>query len=147
MDKDRAKDFTVYKASKKGTGGAIGFDLNVAKEAVFVNAANQDGEKSFDWDNKIVMKWGLSDIGSILAVLQRRVPSVELYHQAEASNTTFALNFDSETAKGQGGYYVRIARQDASTKELKKVSIGITHGEAATLAWLLQVAITRIHRW
>ena len=59
----------------------VRFGLNRAKASVFVDAAAQSGEKQFDWENKITMKWGLSDVGAVLATLQGRLPQAKLFHQ------------------------------------------------------------------
>lgn len=50
--------YAIYKPNQRGTGGVVRFNLNAEKGAVFVEAAAQSGEKQFDWDSKIIMKWG-----------------------------------------------------------------------------------------
>ena len=68
----RASDYAIYKPNSRGSGGVVRFGLNRAKASVFVDATLQSGEKQFDWENKITMKWGLSDLGTVLATLQGR---------------------------------------------------------------------------
>jgi hypothetical protein len=142
---ERSSDYAIYKPNTRGNGGVIRFGLNPAKASVFVDAANQVGEKQFDWENKITMKWGLTDVGAVLATLQGRLPKAKLFHQTEKANSAFELtpNQDPERAP----YLMCISRQDATDKSLRKLTIPITHGEAAVLETALKAAIVRLLRW
>ena len=40
-----------------------------------------------------------------------------------------------------------VSRQDSSDKSLRKVTIPLTHGEAAVLETALRAAITRLLKW
>jgi hypothetical protein len=142
---ERNPDYAIYKPNSRGSGGVIRFGLNRAKGAVFLEAASQSGEKQFDWDQKIIMKWGLSDIGAALAVLQGRTTEAKLFHQSEKANSAFelALRDDAERAP----YLMSLSRQDSATKEVRKVSIPLTHGEAAVLENALRLAISRLIGW
>ncbi|MGL5018937.1 MAG: hypothetical protein ACRDBP_12450 [Luteolibacter sp.] len=77
---ERTSEYAIYKPNSRGNGGVVRFGLNKLKACMFVDAAAQSGDKQFDWENKITMKWGLSDIGSALAALQGRVPQAKLFH-------------------------------------------------------------------
>ena len=59
-------EYAIYKPNGRGNGGVIRFEFNRTKGAVFVDAATQSGEKQFDWESKITMKWGLSDLGTVI---------------------------------------------------------------------------------
>jgi hypothetical protein len=142
---DRTPDYAIYKPNSRGTGGVVRFGLNKAKGAVFVDAASQSGEKQFDWESKITMKWGLSDLGPVLATLQGRQPQAKLFHQSEKANSAFELTLREDPERAP--YIVSISRQDAADKSLRKVSIPISHGEAAILETALRAAITRLLRW
>ncbi len=138
-------ELPLYKPNRRGTGGVIRFGLNPAKSSVFVDAANQSGEKQFDWDNKITMKWGLSDLGAALAVLQRRLPQAKLFHQSENANSAF--DFEARSDRDHAPYLMSISRQNAADKSVRKVSIPLTHGEAALLETALRTAVTRLLQW
>jgi len=142
---DRAPDHAIYKPNSRGTGGVVRFGLNPAKAAVFVDAAAQSGEKSFDWENKIIMKCGLSDLGTIAAVLQGRQVQGKLFHQSEKANSTLELTLRDDAERAP--YLMSISRQDAATKTVRKVSIPLTHGEAAVLENALRLAISRLIGW
>ena len=142
---ERASDFPIYKPNSRGTGGVIRFGLNRAKGSVFVDAASQAGEKQFDWENKITMKWSLSDIGPVLAALQGRLPQAKLFHQAEKANSAFELTTRDDPERAP--YLMTISRQNAADKSVKKVTIPVSHGEAAILETALRAAATRILGW
>lgn len=142
---DRTPDYAIYKPNSRGTGGVVRFGLNKAKGAMFVDAASQSGEKQFDWEAKITMKWGLSDLGPVLATLQGRQPQAKLFHQSEKANSAFELTLRDDPERAP--YLVSISRQDAADKSLRKVSIPLSHGEAAVLETALRAAVTRLLRW
>lgn len=143
--KDRLPEYAIYKPNARGNGGVVRFELNREKEAVFVDAANQSGEKQFDWEKKITMKWGLSDLGSALAVLERRAPEAKLFHKTEKSNSTFEMV--SQNAPDRAPYFIHMSHQDAATKQVKKVGIPLSHAEAAVLETLLKTAVVRLMGW
>jgi hypothetical protein len=143
--RERSTEYAIYKPNSRGSGGVIRFGINRTKGSVFVDAASQSGEKAFDWENKITMKWGLSDLGAVLATLQGRQPQAKLFHQSEKANSAFELvpRDDPERAP----YLMTISRQNAADKALRKVTIPLTHAEAAVLETALRAAITRLLRW
>ena len=142
---DRSSDYAIYKPNSRGTGGVVRFGLNRAKASIFVDAALQSGEKQFDWENKIIMKWGLADVGSALAALQGRVPQAKLFHQSEKGNSACDLVFQDDPERAP--YLLMISRQDAGDKSLRKVTIPLSHGEAAVLEAALRTAVARILNW
>lgn len=143
-DSERPVEYAIYKPNSRGSGGVVRFGLNHAKASLFVDAASQSGEKQFDWENKITMKWGLSDIGTTLAVLQGRMPQAKLFHQSAKSNSAFELT--RQDAPDRAPYLLGISRQ-AADKSVRKVTIPISHGEAAVLETALQTAIRRLLAW
>jgi hypothetical protein len=142
---ERTSEFPIYKPNARGTGGVIRFGLNVAKASLFVDAANQAGEKQFDWENKITMKWGLSDIGTVIALLQGRIPQAKLFHQSERANSAFELNRRDDPERAP--YLLSISRQSSADKSLRKITLPLSHGEAALLETALQRAAVRLLNW
>ena len=142
---ERTPDYSIYKPNTRGTGGVIRFGLNRQKAAVFVDAAAQSGEKQFDWDQKITMKWGLADLGAALAVLQGRLPEAKLFHQTEHANSAFELVLRNEP--GRAPLLMSLSRQEAADKSLRKVTIPVSHAEAAVLETALRSAITSVLGW
>jgi len=142
---ERTADYAIYKPNSRGNGGVLRFGLNPAKAAMFVDAAAQTGEKQFDWDTKITMKWSLADVGPVLATLQGRQPQAKLFHQTEKANSAFELTFRDDPERAP--YALSISRQEAADKSLRKVSIPLTHGEAAVLEAALRTAVGRLLGW
>jgi hypothetical protein len=142
---ERTSDYAIYKPNSRGNGGVIRFSLNRAKGSIFVDAATQSGEKQFDWENKITMKWGLSDLGPILATLQGKLPQAKLFHQSEKANSAFDLTPREDPERAP--YLMSISRQNSSDKSLRKITIPITHAEAAILEAALHAAVSRMLRW
>jgi hypothetical protein len=139
------KTHTIYKPNSRGTGAAIRFSLNREKAAMFVEAAPQTGDRQFDWENKLIMKWGLSDIGGALAVLQGRQPAAKLFHQTEKGNSTFELATRDDPERAP--YMLNLSRQVSATREVRKAAVPLTHGEAAVLEAALRGAVARLIGW
>jgi hypothetical protein len=140
-----SNDYAIYKPNGRGTGGVVRFQLNRAKEAVFVDAANQSGEKAFNWEDKITMKWGLADLGAVLAVVQGRQSQAKLYHQSERANSAFELSLRDDAQRAP--YMMSVSRQDEAAKTVKKVAIPMSHAEAAVLETALRTAVARLLGW
>lgn len=142
---ERPPDYAIYKPNSRGGGGVMRFGFNRHKAAVFVDAALQSGEKQFDWDRKITMKWSLSDLGAVLATLQGRTAEAKLFHESEKANSAFELICRDDPERAP--YLMSISRQDAVDKSLRKVTIPVSHAEAAVLETVLSTAIARILDW
>lgn len=142
---DRLPEHAIYKPNAKGSGGVIRFGLNPAKGAVFLDAAPQSGERQFDWENKVTMKWGLPDLGAALAVLQGREASAKLFHKSERANSACELRRRDDPDRAP--YLMGVSRQEAADKSVRKVTIPITHAEAAVLEQVLQAAVRRLLGW
>ncbi|MCB1225477.1 MAG: hypothetical protein KDK99_06675 [Verrucomicrobiales bacterium] len=141
----RPLDYAIYKPNGKGTGGVVRFELNRAKAAVFVDAASQMGDKQFDWENKLTMKWGLADLGAVMAVLQGRETQAKLFHQSEKANSAFELTHRDDPKRAP--FWVSVSRQDEAAKSVKKVLIPMSHGEAVVLETALRTAVARLLGW
>jgi len=141
----RGSEYAIYKPNNRGSGGVIRFELNRTKGAVFVDAAAQSGEKQFDWEQKITMKWGLPDLGAVLAVLQGRQPQAKLFHQTEKANSAFELSEQSDPQRAP--LMMSLSRQEEGSKALRKVAIPVTHTEAAILETAVRTAVARLLAW
>lgn len=141
----RRPDYTIYKPNTRGNGGVVRFCLNPAKASVFVEAANQSGERQFDWERKIIMKWGFPDLGAALAVLQGRQPEAKLFHKTETA--TSACGLITRNDPDRAPYLLSVSRQDNADKSVRKVTIPVTHAEAAVLETALRAATTRLLDW
>jgi len=141
----RTPEYAVYKPNARNTGAVVRFGLNREAGAVFVDGANQSGEKQFNWEGKITMKWGLPDLGAVLAVLEQRTPTAKLFHKTEKANSAFELA--SQEGADRAPYFIHLSRQDASSKQVQKISVPLSHAEAAVLETALKTAVARLLSW
>jgi len=141
----KRQQYAIYKPTRNNTGGVLRLHLVCEKDALFAESARQDGEKSFDWQRKITMKWGLGDIGEVLAVLERRQREAKLFHKTEKQSTTFQIRHQAEAERNN--YFAQMTKQVAETKEVTRVAIPLSQGEAAVLATLLRTATVRLAGW
>lgn len=142
---DRDPSYTLYKPTANGKGAAVRFCLSRRKSALFLEAARQSGEKQFDWESKIIMKWGVQDLGQALATLQGRQSQAKLFHQSEKANCTLELSFRDEANRAP--YLLSISRQESVDKSIRRVMIPISHPEAVILETAFRTAISRLLRW
>ena len=80
-----------------------------------------------------------------LATLQGRQSQTKLFHQSERANSAFELIY--QTDPDRAPYLMSLSRQNQSDKSLKKVTIPVSHGEAAILETILRTAVARILGW
>lgn len=143
---DRPAEHAIYKPNQRGSGGVFRFELNVAKAAVFVEGAAQAGERQFDWPNKITMKWGMADLGAVLATLRGRQAQAKLFHQSAKANSAFEIVAQDDPRRAP--YLLSLSRQEAADqKSVRRTAIPVTHAEAAVLEVLLETAVRRLQGW
>jgi hypothetical protein len=78
-------------------------------------------------------------------VLQGRTTEAKLFHQSEKANSAFELSLRDDPDRAP--FLMSLSRQDAADKSLRKVTIPVSHAEAAILETALRTAVTRILRW
>lgn len=150
------KTFQIYKPRRDGGGCASGWELGSKKDAVFLAVAGQIGKMEgednakFDWANKLQMKLGVTDIGEIVACLERRQKGIGplkdgkhrgLFHK-NASGTATLLFEEGQS----GGWYMKIGIQRTGGT-VQNLTHSLTFGEGATLLVLLRVAVERMYGW
>lgn len=148
--------FKIFKPRNNGEGAASQWELNKDKECMFVEFALQNETKdhsySFDWNNKAIMKLGLTDIGEILATLtdlQNGMGPLDgegrskgIYHQTPKGNTILQLAKNKKTT----GYFIRLS-QKLQGQDPKVFQHAITFAEVSLLIVLLRRAIQQIYDW
>jgi hypothetical protein len=148
--------FSVYKPNKNSSGSAVQFDFNREKQCIFLEAARQVAsqaqgaqQNAFDWENKIVFKLGLTDMGKLLAVLQGRIKSVDLFHDPSKGQYTLGTEVKNNAvsfSKGDYGYFLKVSSQGRDGK-VSAIQISITEDEAALLQVLLAKAVEESLGW
>ncbi len=147
--------FAIYKARRAGGGAALRFDFNPSREAVFAEFAPQRGgaEREFDWENKMVFKLGVSDIGKILVALEGKsgAGALDLYHDPTksaggAASAGGARNAALAVTRTERGFLFKLSQQ-AADGGVRALSVNVSEDEAALLRILLARAIERVFAW
>jgi len=154
--KDYRTKYSIYKPNKMGSGAAVQFDLNKDKRCVFVEAARQapvsqdsSAQHAFDWANKLVFKLGATDVGKLLAVLENRVKSVDLFHDPSKGSYSLAAetkNSALSLGRAERGFFLKLSSQ-ARDGSVQAVTISVSEDEAMLLRVLLAKAIESIYGW
>ena len=80
-----------------------------------------------------------------MATLQGRIPQAKLFHQSEKANSSFELTPRDDPERAP--YFLSVSRQESSDKSLRKVTIPLSHGEAAVLDAALRSAVNLLLGW
>lgn len=96
---------------------------------------------SFDWENRITVKLGFTDICEILAVLADRVERVGgrrdgLYHQSGSMNTIIRFKKHED-----GGYIVGLSRRNGGDDDGQRISIVLSEIEAIGVRHVLEAGL------
>ena len=127
-------EYTLYKPTKKQSGGAIKFNVHKTGKFSFMKAAPQIaamGEsKVFGWDDEdsINVKMGLSDLGAFLAVIDGYLPDAKLFHKTDVDNKIITFAHSAE----RGGYSLNISHARGSN-DARRVFVGISYAEVMIL--------------
>jgi hypothetical protein len=121
------------------------FFLEMARQKT-VPARNENGRQAatFDWENKITVKFGLSDVSSLLLVLEGRCEQAGngrggLFHDTVESNTVINLRRQAEPA---AGFALEISRKSKRVEgEVQRMRVVLTEGEAIALRCIFQSAV------
>lgn len=113
----------------------------IMRGCMFFEIANaKEGTDRMDWDNKINMKIGVSDIGKILAGLKSR-NEIKIYHENSRGNS--ALNI----AEGQqpGTYGFKFSKKENG--ELKSAMIYLNAEDMNVFLILLESGLPQMLGW
>lgn len=141
----RRADIGIYKANTKKTGSVAQFKMSHKNDCLFLELAPQIREmkdsKPYDWENKIVVKLGISDITKMMAyfrpqILYTRNPPqpLKLFHQSKSGTKGIELKWQAK----YNNYYLSVSSK-TGTDDPKRVSVPIGLDEVE----LLMVAFTR----
>jgi len=128
-------EFTLFKPTKKQTGGAVKFNVHKTGKFSFMKAAKQIapmGEsRVFGWEDELAInvKMGLNDLGSFLAVIYGKEQTVKLFHRTDNDNKIIELSHIPE----RRGYSLKISHKCQGNTEANSVFIGINYPEAMIL--------------
>ena len=141
-----AKNYTIYKPNMKGTGSALNLDLS--QNGLFLEITRQvEGERKFDWDNKITVKLDLVDIAKILLGF-KTLREISIFHNPDARNQIQgerSKTVNMKFSKEYGCYYLRVGYK--VKESVQQIGIPINLEEAIIMDELLRFAIPRLVSW
>ena len=148
-----------YHPNARGTGSALRLEPHVARkpgercDGFFLEMAPQktlssreDGHgkpATFDWEKKITVKLGFTDICELLAVLEGKSEQAGgkrdgLYHQNGRTNTLIRM-----AAHEAGGCAISLSRKAAGEQEASRVGTVLSLPESLGLRHVLTFGILR----
>ena len=121
------------------------FFLELARQKT-VPSRNDHGRQAatFDWESKVTVKLGLTDICSLLLVLEGRCEQAGngrggIFHDTAGCNTVINLRRQSEPA---AGYALEVSRkQKQGDSEVQRLRVVLTEAEAIGLRSVFQASI------
>ena len=150
MKSNRKPYFNVYKPlSKEDAGAALQFSYDSHKRAIFLEAARQKGVKleigskeQFDWDNKIVFKIGVADIGKLLLLFSGHEKEVKCLHSQTDTGRTSVLEVVAGVYKDKPNFQLRLSR--TADKQTQRVGMFLNQEEMSVLAHFIRESLTRM---
>ncbi len=148
----------IYHPNSKGTGSALQLEPRINRRpgdranCFFVDLASQkttaarDGARripaTFDWEHKLTVKLGFSDVCEILTVLEGRQEHAGgerdgLFHDNGNANTLITFQRDIN----RKGYYFGLSRKGKGDTQAQRVGIVFSETEATGLRHILQTGL------
>lgn len=141
------KSFCIYKPRNGpdfSGGAAAQFQLGSDNSCVFLELAKQVADKEsprpYDWEHKMIVKLGQSDIGKLLVFLQGGGETLDLFHKNEKGNKV--LKFTAQ----ERGFYLKVSAKEGEG-QVDAVNLPITWDEAYLLRLALERAFLNILSW
>lgn len=117
----------------------------VEKEGcVLLDVAESNGEKSYDWDNKINFAFLLSDICQIF---DNPDAPKRLVHKTPNSALMKGLEFKPGTGKYVGTYMMQVSEKNEDTGQSRNVTVPLSGGEYTVLLRLFMAAAPILLGW
>ena len=126
----RASEYTIFK-----TKAAARLKLNPPESefqlgCVMLNIASAVGEKQYDWQNKITVKFGVNDVTNIIFGI-RSHQEVSLFHQFGETSKRVVFK------PGDKGWFLTVNDK----------SIPISYPEILAINIMLEHALPLMHNW
>ena len=147
---------SYYHPNARGTGSAVNFELHPAHGAtggsIFATFARQKsvggvvgGQRqfaSFDWPNRVCVKFDITDISHLLEVFHGMAESVAegkgLFHLSESGTLRILFRHLVDPLPG---YHLEVERKDRTTGEERRVLFFVNPAEACGLCEVFAAAI------
>lgn len=159
MSQDTKKTFkskpyyNIYKPlAKEGMGAALQFSYDATKQSVYLEAARQRGPKleigskeQFDWENKIVFKLGVTDVGQLSMLFTGKKLEVKCIHKPPDGKHTSVLEIRKQTGE-YDNYQLKLSKTEKGEAGNVTNSVGlyIDHHEMQILSAFFRAALERM---
>ncbi len=147
-----------YHPNQTGKGSAVRFELRPARRGregyMFAELARQKSAASrqngaiqgatFDWENRVAVKLGFTDVCALLTVLEGRTAAAGgekgLFHQTESTTTVIGFR---RVEQPFAGYALDVSRKEKGPtgSEPVRLRIGLSEGEGCGLRYVLATAV------
>jgi hypothetical protein len=147
-----------YHPNQTGKGCAVRFELRPARRGregyVFAELARQKSAASrqngaiqgatFDWESRVAVKLGLTDVCALLTVLEGRVAAAGgdkgLFHQTEGATAVITFR---RVEQPFAGYALEVSRKEKGKEgaEPVRLRIGLSEAEGCGLRQVLAAAV------
>ena len=146
--------YNIYKPlQKEGGGAALQFSYDVTKQSIYLEAARQKGIKleigskeQFDWDNKIVFKLGVTDVGHLSLLFSGKKTEVKCIHKPPDGKHTSVLEIRKQSGD-YDNYQLKLSKTEKGEDGANKtavVGLFVDHHEMAILSNFFREALTRM---
>jgi hypothetical protein len=145
--------YNLYKPlSKEGAGAALQFSYDASKQSIYLEAAQQVGERleigskeQFNWKGKIVFKIGVTDVGHLFLIFQGKKTEVKCIHSPPEGTHTSVLEVRKQSGQ-YDNYQLKLSKTDKSsgTPVTTSVNMYVDHHEFALLAHFFRESLTRM---
>lgn len=145
--------YNIYKPlAKDSMGAALQFSYDATKQSVYLEAARQKGPKleigskeQFDWDNKIVFKLGVTDVGHLSMLFVGKKLEVKCIHKPPDGKHTSVLEIKKQTGD-YDNYQFKLSKTEKGESGNVTSSVGlyIDHHELAILSHFFREALSRM---
>jgi len=148
----RRADIAMYKANPKKTGSVAQFKMANNNDCMFLECANQIGEpkssKPYDWENKIIVKLGTTDICKMLAYFRLHQPNaaLKIYHESPGGGNK-GIELKWQEYNGRQSYYLTVTHQRNKGDKPNRVGTPIGFDEIEYLIVGFQKALELILNW
>jgi hypothetical protein len=145
-------DYKIYKKRAAAQFSLLpmeGVPLNAKLGAIFITIAESNGDRQYDWDNKIVFSLNVHEVGELIRGLKGQ--EVSFIHDQNIGDRNLMKKEVKylRLAKADNGEVLYLSLSEKSEKKgnKKPPSVAIDKKEAVVLSTLMEAAIPLMMGW
>jgi len=147
------KEYKLYKRKKDKTGACSTWAVKHEDRCIWLSMAKQKDEKTFDHDNAVTVKLGLTDVGQLIAAIEGDMDAVGsdgrgMLHKFERDGKEIytTIGFSKLSKSGEAPRY-SLCLSKKEDNNISKVSHVVLAHEARILLALLKFAVPIMSNW